>query len=115
MLRQVRILAAAAAAAALAGAPALAGPALDGAKSSCQIGETISGFLAVVPGETPSPDARAEMDETNNGRRAVYQRVARENGQPLEVVAQLTGERQVERAKTAGECFQDAGGWKKSR
>jgi uncharacterized protein YdbL (DUF1318 family) len=112
MVRQARILAAAFAAAAVAAIPAVAGPALDQARASCQIGETISGYLGAVPGASPSAQALAEMEETNNGRRAVYMATARENGVDLNDVARLTGERQVQKAAGAGECFQDDGGWK---
>jgi uncharacterized protein YdbL (DUF1318 family) len=112
MYRQLRILVAALAAAALTAVPAFAGPALNAAKSACEIGETIEGYLAVVPGKSPSATALAEMSEVNNGRRAVYQTVARENSQPLDIVARLTGERQVARAAGDGHCFRDDGGWK---
>jgi uncharacterized protein YdbL (DUF1318 family) len=112
MKRHLSILAAAAAAAALAAFPALAGPMLDAARASCQIGETVEGYLAVVTGAHPSAQALAEMEEINNGRRAVYQNTARQNSVDLAVVAQLTGEKQVEKARAAGECFRDAGGWK---
>jgi uncharacterized protein YdbL (DUF1318 family) len=112
MYRQLRILAAALAAAGLAAVPALAGPALDAAKAACEVGETIDGYLAVVPGRSPSATAQAEMNEINNGRRAVYQQVARDNSQPLDIVARLTGERQVATAASNGQCFRDDGGWK---
>lgn len=112
MYRHLRTLAAAALAAAIAGIPALAGPALDAAKAQCQIGETIEGYLEVVPGASPSGAARAEMDEVNNGRRAVYMQTSRDNSVDLAVVAQLTGEKQVEKASSAGECYRDGGGWK---
>jgi uncharacterized protein YdbL (DUF1318 family) len=112
MYRQLRILAAAVAATALAAFPAFAGPDLDAAKSACEIGETIDGYLATVPGRSPSATAQAEMNEVNNGRRAVYQQLARDNSQPLDVVARLTGERQVAKAAGEGQCFRDDGGWK---
>jgi hypothetical protein len=112
MHRQLRILVAAIAAATLTVVPAFAGPALDAGKAACQVGETIDGYLAAVPGARPSATALAEMEEVNNGRRAVYQQSARTNGVPLETVARLTGERQVARAADANECFRDDGGWK---
>ncbi len=112
MHRHLRILAIATAAAALLALPAAAGPALDQAKASCQIGEAIDGYLAEVPGASPSAQAVAEMQEVNNGRRAVYQSTSRENNVPLDTVARLTGERQVGRAASANECYRDDGGWK---
>lgn len=93
--------------------PAFAGQALDTARANCQIGEQIDGYLGVVPGATPSVVAVAEMEEINVRRRAVYAQVARENGQPLDLVARLTGERQVDKASDAGECYEDDGGWKR--
>jgi uncharacterized protein YdbL (DUF1318 family) len=117
MLRQLRSLAAAAAlatlaGAALVGAPASAGPALDAAKASCEIAETVEGYLEAVPGAAPSAQARAEMNEVNNGRRAVYMETARSNGVDLAVVARLTGERQIEAAAAEGRCYRDDAGWK---
>ena len=111
MTRRVSMIAAALFAAVLATAPALAGPALDAAKASCQIGETIDGYLEVVPGASPSAQARAEMDDINNRRRAVYQATARDNNVDLSAVAMLTGERQVKKAADAKECFRDLDGW----
>lgn len=112
MRLHLSILAAAAAAAALAAFPALAGPALDAARASCQIGETIDGYLEAVPGARPPAQASAEMQEVNNGRRAVYQNTARQNSVDLAVVARLTGERQIAAAASKRECFRDDGGWK---
>ena len=112
MFRRIRMIAAAASAAAAVALPALAGPALDEARASCVIGEAINGFLETVPGGAPSALARAEMSEINNGRRAVYQRTARDNGVDLNTVARLTGERQVAKAADANECYRDDGGWK---
>lgn len=112
MTRHLKSLAAAALAAALWTLPAQAGPALDAAKAACQIGEAIDGYLEQVPGASAPADAVAEMQEVNNGRRAVYQNTARENGVDLATVARLTGERQTQRAANAGECYRDDGGWK---
>jgi hypothetical protein len=112
MNRHLSMLIAAVAAAALAAVPALAGPALDAARASCEIGETETGYLEVVAGKSPSAQARAEMAEVNNGRRAVYQNTARQNSVEINVVAALTAEKQLEKAQAAGECYRDEGGWK---
>jgi uncharacterized protein YdbL (DUF1318 family) len=83
---------------------------VDDAKSRCVIGEVVSGYLAEVKGATAAE--KAAMEEINIKRRAVYARLAREQNVAIEVVARLTGEKQIARAKE-GECFMDdSGQWK---
>lgn len=67
------------------------------AKSAGQLGERIDGFVGVVSADAP-PEVRALAGEINAGRRAEYAAIAERQGVALEVVAQLAGEKLVERA-----------------
>lgn len=67
------------------------------AKRQGLLGERIDGFVGVVRADA-SPEIRALAGEINAGRRAEYAAIAERRGVPIEVVAQLAGERLVERA-----------------
>lgn len=82
---------------------------VDAAKTRGEIGERIDGYLGVVG--DPSPAVRAAMDEINIGRKAVYTRLAREQNVRIEVVARLTGEKQVEKAAKGEYVMGDDGRW----
>ena len=66
---------------------------VDAAKARGEVGEVITGYLEVRSGA--SADVRAAVNEINIGRKALYQRLAREQGVEIAVVAQLTGEKQI--------------------
>ncbi|MCB1993001.1 MAG: YdbL family protein [Geminicoccaceae bacterium] len=78
------------------------------AKSAGQLGERIDGFVGVVSADAP-PEVRALAGEINAGRRAEYAAIAKRQGVALEVVAQLAGEKLVQRAGP-GEWILDADG-----
>lgn len=67
------------------------------AKSAGLLGERIDGFLGVVQANAP-PETRALAEDINARRRAEYAAIAARQGVAPEVVAQLAGERLVERA-----------------
>ncbi len=67
------------------------------AKSAGQIGERIDGFVGVVRADAP-PEVRSLVDDINARRRAEYAAIAERQGVAPEVVAQLAGEKLVERA-----------------
>lgn len=75
---------------------ALADP-LSDAKSAGQVGELPSGYLGIVV-PNPSADIRALVSNINAARKAEYQRIAEKNGQPLNVIERLAGEKVVEKA-----------------
>jgi len=62
------------------------------------VGETAAGYLALVNGSA-SPAVTNAMNEINIGRKSVYTRRAREQGVSIEVLAALTGEKQLAKAK----------------
>ena len=84
---------------------------VDAAKARGEVGEVITGYLDVV-GDAPA-DVRRAVEEINIGRKALYQRLAREQGVELTVVAQLTGEKQIGNA-APGTYVKDASGqWRR--
>lgn len=87
------LVALAAAAPLLAAVPAFA-LTLDEARSRGLVAEGLNGYLIVVDGSAAGLAA-----DINAQRRGVYQSTAAETGQPLEVVEQLAGERQISRAQ----------------
>ena len=80
---------------------------VDVAKSRGVIGETTSGYLAVIGNETAAE--RNAMNEINIGRKALYTRKARDENLQVDVVAAIFGEKQI--AKTpSGQKFMTANG-----
>ncbi len=84
---------------------------IDAAKTAGKIGETAAGYLDAVNGQSLDAATAAAMREVNIGRKSVYTRLARDQGVKTEVVAALTGEKQVEKA-ASGEYVLTAEGWK---
>ena len=83
---------------------------VDQAISAGKVGETISGYLAEVPGASLSAGERNAMNEINIGRKSVYTRLAREQNVSVEVVAALTGEKQIAKQRS-GKVMTETG-WK---
>lgn len=99
--------------AALSFAPAAsaADPQIEAARAAGEIGERIDGYLGVVT-SSPDPSLVRKVQDINNRRRAVYEQTARDNNTTVQIVAQLTGERQIERLEP-GQYYMDASGsWK---
>lgn len=84
---------------------------VDAAKSRGEIGERIDGYLGVVG--SPSAAVRAAMDEINIGRKSVYTELAREQNVKTEVVARLTGEKQIAKAARGEFVMGETGQWAK--
>ena len=81
---------------------------LQSAKSQGLVGETPNGYLASVGGQ-----AAGLVAEVNAKRKAAYMDISKQNGQPLNVVETLAGQKLYEKL-SAGEYYQDAaGGWKR--
>jgi hypothetical protein len=94
-----------------------ASAAIEYAKNECQIGEMSDGYLGIVRGSAaggdPSDAVKAEMRDVNQQRKAVYVRLADQNGVSVEVAAQLTGKKLVEGAPS-GQCVSASpGSWTK--
>lgn len=82
---------------------------INAAKTKGVIGETAAGYLAETGSGSVSAAERAAMNEVNIGRKSVYTRLARDQNVQIEVVAAITGEKQLAKAK-AGEKIMDASG-----
>ena len=84
-------------------------PVIDAAKSSGQVGEKIDSYLAVV-GDADGAVSR-KVDEINAKRREYYAKLASEKGQPLTVIARLTGEKLIAGESSGNYVFDDSGQW----
>jgi uncharacterized protein YdbL (DUF1318 family) len=85
---------------------------VDSALAGGVIGETISGYLAPVGGAVVSQGVRNAMNEINIGRKSAYTRLAREQNLSVEVVAALTGEKQIAKAPRGHKILDRSGVWK---
>lgn len=83
---------------------------LQTARTQGLVGETLTGYVAVVKS---TPEAEALAAEINAKRRAEYARIAAANGQSADVVGKLASE-QIINGLPSGSYYKDAGGaWKK--
>ena len=87
---------------------------VDAAIAKGIVGETASGYLALVSGSA-SPEIVNAMNEINIGRKSVYTRLARQQNVQIEVVAALTGEKQLASAAPGTMVMTKAGKWIKVR
>lgn len=74
------------------------------------VGETAAGYLALTSG-TASPKIMNAMNEVNAGRKTVYTRLAREQNIQVDVVAVLTGEKQLAKAAPGSKIMNKQGKW----
>lgn len=86
----------------------VAAQSLDAAKAAGQIGERIDGYVGVVDANAPG-DIKRLVDEVNAGRKAKYAEIAAERGTSVQAVAQIAGEKLIERA-ARGEYVMGADG-----
>jgi uncharacterized protein len=91
--------------------PALAGP-LDDAKAAGLVGERIDGYLGVVDSGAPA-EVKRLVDQINAERQARYAEIAQKQGAPVQAVAQIAGEKLIQRAG-GGEYVMGADGqWRR--
>lgn len=83
---------------------------VDSAIDRGLIGETAGGYLALVSGSA-SQDVVNAMNEINIGRKSLYTRLAREQNVAVEVVAALTGEKQIAKAAPGSKYMNSGGQW----
>ncbi|WKZ56643.1 MAG: YdbL family protein [Bdellovibrionota bacterium] len=92
-------------------APALAWAlSLDEAKAQGVVGETPSGYLAVVQGKD-SAAAASLVSSINAQRKDRYSQIAKQNGTPLHVVEQLAGKKAIENTKPGQYVQLPNGSW----
>ncbi len=82
-------------------------PVIDAAIAAGDVGERIDGYLGVVG--TADAAVVRKVQDINNRRRAVYEQTARTNNTTVQIVAQIAGEKQIERL-APGQFFMDASG-----
>ena len=87
---------------------------VDAAIAKGIVGETASGYLALVSGAA-TPEILNAMNEINAGRKSVYTRLARQQNVQIEVVAALTGEKQLAKAAPGTMIMTKQGTWIKVR
>jgi uncharacterized protein YdbL (DUF1318 family) len=102
-------LAAALAFTALASPAAAQTAALNEAKAACLVGEQADGYIGVVSGASPSAEARRDMRDVNQRRKAHYEDLARRNGVTVQVAATLTAQQLINQAPP-GHCVRDQSG-----
>ncbi len=93
----------------------LSGPAsaasLDDAKAGGLVGERVDGYVGVVDGSAPG-DVKALVDQINAGRKSKYAEIAQQRGTSVEGVAQIAGEKLVERAPAGQYVMAADGKWR---
>ena len=81
---------------------------LKSAKNQGMVGETPSGYLAVVKN---TADARTLVAKINNARRNHYQSIASRNGTSLQVVEILAGKKAIAKAASGHYVKSASGSW----
>ena len=111
MIAVLRLLAIALLAVGLGFGPALAGP-LDDAKAAGLVGERVDGYLGVVDSGAPA-DVKQLVEQINAERRAKYAEIAQKQGAPVQAVAQIAGEKLIERAGSGEYVMGADGQWRR--
>lgn len=83
---------------------------VDTAIANGIVGETASGYLALVS-DSASQSVVNAMNEINIGRKSIYTRLAREQNVAVEIVAALTGEKQIAKASLGTKYMNNQGQW----
>lgn len=86
------------------------GPVIDQAQRDGLVGERIDGYLGLVD-QNADADIRRRVNEINAQRRTLYGQLARREGVPVEQVARLTGEKQIQKAARGEFVMRDDGRW----
>lgn len=91
--------------------PALAAS-LDEAKAQGLVGERIDGFVGVVPADAPA-EIENLVERINAERRRKYEELAAQRDIPVEAVAQIAGEKLIQRAPPGQFIAGPDGRWRK--
>lgn len=83
---------------------------VDQAVAAGRIGETIGGYLAAV-GSVNDAERNA-MNEINIRRKSVYTNLAKQKGVSVDVIARLSGEKQLAKAASGEMIMDESGSWK---
>lgn len=79
---------------------------LSQARSQGLVGERLDGYVAAVKS---TPDAQAVVSDVNARRKAEYERISKQNGQPVSVVGTIAAEKIIN-GLPSGSMYQGAGG-----
>ena len=82
---------------------------VDQAVAAGRIGETIGGYLAAVGGVNDAE--RKAMNEINIRRKKVYTDLAEKKGVSVDVIARLSGEKQLAKAAPGAKIMTESGRW----
>ena len=93
----LRALAALLVCSALLASPALA-VSLSEAKAQGLVGERADGFVGIVVAD-PSAEIARLVEQVNTQRRQKYEEIAQERGTPMDAVAKIVGETQMQKAR----------------
>ncbi|GJL66465.1 MAG: hypothetical protein NPIRA05_14360 [Nitrospirales bacterium] len=85
---------------------------LDEAKSQGFLGETVSGYLALVTPTAP-PEMKALMNEVNQKRKNKYQEIAKRNKTTLKAVETLAGKTAMSKTEPGHYVKLPNGQWQK--
>lgn len=83
---------------------------VDRAIAAGSVGETAAGYLALT-GDSAAPEVVNAMNEVNAGRKSVYTRLARQQNVQVDVVAALTGEKQIANSAPGTKILNKQGKW----
>jgi uncharacterized protein YdbL (DUF1318 family) len=111
MIRILRLGAIALLALGLGFGPALAGP-LEDAKTAGLVGERIDGYLGVVDSGAPA-EVKRLVEQINAERQAKYAELAAKQGVPVKAVAQIAGEKLINRASSGEHVMGPDGQWRR--
>ena len=89
----------------MAAVPAMA-MSLDQARASGAVGEKLDGYVGIVKA---SPDASAVAADVNTKRKAEYEKISKQNGQPVSIVGKVAAE-QIINGLPSGSYFQAPNG-----
>ncbi|RMG41174.1 MAG: DUF1318 domain-containing protein [Candidatus Dadabacteria bacterium] len=87
---------------------------LDQAKASGLVGETPTGYLAVVH-PPAGKDLKALVNEINKKRKEKYRQIAKKNGTDLKVVEKLAAEKAIKKTKPGHYYMTPDGKWVKKK
>lgn len=83
---------------------------LSQARAQGLVGEKADGYIAAV---TPTAEANAVVSDVNARRKAEYERISKENGQPVSIVGKVASETII-KGLPSGSYYQSASGaWQK--
>lgn len=86
------------------------GPVIEQAQRDGLVGERVDGYLGVVD-QTADAAIKRRVNDINAQRRTLYGQLARRESVPIEAVARLTGEKQIEKAPAGSYVMRDNASW----